>query len=79
MVGRWSKAEWAEDWRWAEGGLVEVVGPGAKGLHEDTGGEVPKVATGADQRALGVQVDMEGHCTLMSRVVLWRGLVLRWG
>ena len=30
-------------------------------LHDDTAERVPKVATGADQRALGVQVDMEGY------------------
>ena len=40
-----------------------------KDLHEGTEEEVPKVETGADQRALGVQVNMEG-----SR----RRLVLRW-
>ena len=58
--GRWSEAEWAEDKRWTDGGLKEVVG--IKDLHEGTEGlgEVPKVATGADQRALGVQVNMEG-------------------
>ena len=57
-VGRWSKAEWAEDKRWNEGGLKEVVR--IKDLHEGTEEEVPKVETGADQRALGVQVNMEG-------------------
>ena len=57
-VGRWSKAEWAEDKRWTEGGLEEVVR--IKDLHEGTVEEVPKVETGADQRALGVQVNMEG-------------------
>ena len=31
-----------------------------KDLHEGTEEEVPKVETGADQRALGVQVNMEG-------------------
>ena len=31
-----------------------------KGLHGGTEEGVPKVETGADQRALGVQVDMEG-------------------
>ena len=30
-------------------------------LHEGTAEKVPKVATGADQRALGVQMDMEGY------------------
>ena len=31
-----------------------------KDLHKGIAEEVPKVETGADQRALGVQVDMEG-------------------
>ena len=31
-----------------------------KDLHEGTEEEVPKVETGADQRALGVQVNMGG-------------------
>ena len=31
-----------------------------KDLHKGTEEEVPKVETGADQRALGVQVNMEG-------------------
>jgi hypothetical protein len=26
-VGRWSEAEWAEDRRWNDGGLKEVVTP----------------------------------------------------
>ena len=60
VVGRWSKAEWAEDKRWIDGGLKEVVR--IKDLHEGTEEEVPKVETGADQRALGVQVNMEGCC-----------------
>ena len=30
-------------------------------MHEGTAERVPKVATGADQRALGVQVNMEGY------------------
>ena len=29
-------------------------------LHQDTEEEVPKMETGSDQRALGVQVNMEG-------------------
>ena len=52
------------------GGLEEVVR--IKDLHEGTKEAVPKVATGADQRALGVQVNMEG-----TRAVLWGRLVLR--
>ena len=39
----------AEDKRWTDGGLKEVVR--IKDLHEGTEEEVPKVATGADQRA----------------------------
>jgi hypothetical protein len=58
VVGRWSKAEWVEDRMWTEGGLKEVVR--IKNLHEGTEEEVPKVEAGADQRALGVQVNMEG-------------------
>ena len=58
VVGKWSKAERADYRRWTDGGLKEVVK--IKDLHEGTEEEVPKVATGADQRALGVQVDMEG-------------------
>ena len=54
VVGRWSKGEWAEDRRWTDGGLEEVMKIRA------TEEEVPKVETGADQRALGVQVNMEG-------------------
>jgi hypothetical protein len=34
MVGRWSKAEWAEDRRWADGGMEEVVR--IKDLHKGT-------------------------------------------
>ena len=59
MVERWSEAGWAEGRRWAEGVVEEVVR--VKGLHEGTAWGVSKVATGADQRALGVQVDMEGY------------------
>ena len=59
MVGRWSKAEWTEDRRWNVGGFEEVMR--VNDLHNDTKETVPKVATGADQRALGVQVNMEGH------------------
>ena len=40
------------------GGLEEVVR--IRDLHEGTEEEVPKVEAGADQRALGVQVNMEG-------------------
>ena len=58
VVGRWSKAEWAEDKRWTDGGLKEVVR--IKDLHQGTEEEVPKVETGADQRALGAQVNTEG-------------------
>ena len=58
MVGRWSKAEWAEDKRWTKGGVEEVVR--IKDLHKGTAEEVPQMETGADQRALGVQVNMEG-------------------
>jgi hypothetical protein len=58
VVGRWSEAEWAEDRRWTDGGLVEEV----KIRDPYTGTEegVPKVETDADQRALGLQVNMEG-------------------
>jgi ribonuclease HI len=59
VVGRWSGGEWAEDKRWTDGGVQEVVR--IRDLHEGTAEEVPKVATGADQRALGVQVNMEGY------------------
>ena len=61
VVGRWSEAEcqWAEDKRWTDGGLKKVVR--VKDLHDGTEEEVPKVATGADQRALRVQVNMEGY------------------
>ena len=52
VVGRWGKAEWAEDRRWTDGGLEEVVR--IRDLHEGTEEAVPKVETGADQRALGV-------------------------
>ena len=58
-VGRWGEGEWAEDKRWTDGGVEEVVR--IRDLHEGTAEEVPKVATGADQRALGVQVNMEGY------------------
>ena len=34
-----------------------------KDLHKGTEEEVPKVETGADQRALGVQVNTEGCCS----------------
>jgi hypothetical protein len=59
VVGRWGGGEWAEDRRWTDGGVEEVVR--IRDLHEGTAEEVPKVATGADQRALGVQVNMEGY------------------
>ena len=42
-----------------DGGVEEVVR--IRDLHEGTAEEVPKVAAGADQRALGVQVNMEGY------------------
>ena len=58
VVGRRSKAEWAEDRRWTDGGLEEVVK--IKDLHKGTDEEVTKVKTGAGQRAPGVQVNMEG-------------------
>ena len=61
-VGRWSKAEWVEDRRWTDVGLGEVVR--IRDLHEGTEEEMLKVETGADQRALGVQVNMgskSGH------------------
>ena len=35
-------------------------------MHEGTEEEVPRVGVGADQRALGVQVNMEGY---------WKGAV----
>ena len=44
VVGRWSEAEWAEDRRWIEGGVKEVVR--IKDLLEGTAEGVPKVATG---------------------------------
>jgi hypothetical protein len=56
VVGRWGGGDWAEDKRWTDGGIQEVVR--IRDLHEGTAEEVPKVATGADQRALGVQVNM---------------------
>ena len=59
VVGRWGKGEWAEDRRWTDGGVEEEVR--IRDLHEGTAEKVPKVATGADQRALGVQVNMEGY------------------
>ena len=59
VVGRWSEGKWAEDKRWTEGGVEEVVR--IRDVHEGTAEEVPKVAVGADQRALGVQVNMEGY------------------
>ena len=59
VVDRWGGGEWAEDKRWTDGGVEEVVR--IRNLHEDIAEEVPKVATGADQRALGVQVNMEGY------------------
>ena len=59
MIGRWSKTEWAEDRRWNVGGLEEVAR--INGLHEGTKEAVPKVATWADERALRVQMSMEGH------------------
>ena len=68
VVGRSSKAdhEWAEDRRWTEGGLKEVAR--IKDLHEGTEEEVPKVEIGADQMALGVQVNMEGsRCGAMEK------------
>ena len=58
VVGRWSKAEWAEDRRWTDDGPVEEVK--TRDLHKGTEEGVPKVETGADQRVLGVQVNMEG-------------------
>ena len=48
VVGRWSKAGWAKDKRWTEGGVEVVVK--IKDLHKGTEEEVPKVETGADQR-----------------------------
>ena len=59
VVGRWGVGEWAEDKRWTDGGVEEVVR--IRDLHEGTAEEAPKVATGADQRALGVQVNTEGY------------------
>ena len=59
VVGRWGDGEWAEDRSWTEGGAEEVVR--IRDLHADTAEKVPKVATGADKRALGVQVNMEGY------------------
>ena len=59
VMGRWSKVGWAEDRRWTDGGMAEVVR--IKDLHKGTEEEVPKVETGTDQRAPGVlQVNMEG-------------------
>ena len=58
VVGRWSNAEWAEDMRWTDGGMRGVVG--IKDLQKGTEEEVPKVETGAGQRALGVQVNVKG-------------------
>ena len=66
VVGRWSKAEWTEDRRWTDGGLVEEVK--IRDLHKGTKEDVPKVETGADQRALGVQVNMKG---------CWSGVVAK--
>ena len=43
---------------------------GVKELHEGTTEEVPKVATGVDQRTLGVQVHMKGY---------WSGAVQKAG
>ena len=56
------------DRRWTQGGVKEVVR--IKDLHEGTAEKVPEVATGAKQRALGVQVDMEGY---------WSGAVQKAG
>ena len=50
VVGRWGGGG---DKRWTDGGIEEVVR--IRDLHEGTATEVPKVATGADQRALGVR------------------------
>lgn len=63
-VGRWQEGKWAEDRRWTNNGVEEVVR--IHDLHEDTAEVVPRVETGADQRALGVQVNMEGY---------WKGAV----
>ena len=52
VVGRWGEAEWAEGRRWTDGGLMEELE--IKGLHKCTEEGVPKVETGAGQRALGV-------------------------
>ena len=59
VVGRWQEGEWAEDRRWKDEGEQEVVR--IHDLHMGTEEEVPRVAVGADQRALGVQVNMEGY------------------
>ena len=58
LVDRWRKVELTEDRRWVDGWLVEEVK--IRDLHKGTEEGVPKVETGADQRALGVQVNMEG-------------------
>ena len=58
VVGRWGVGEWAEDKRWADGGVEEVVR--IRDLHKGTAEEMSKVVTCADQRALEVQVNMEG-------------------
>ena len=58
-VGRWGVGEWAEDKRWTEGGVVEVAR--IRDLCEGTTEEVPKVTTGADRRALEVQVNTKGY------------------
>ena len=42
--GGGGKAEWAEDRRWTDGGLEEVVK--IRDLHADTEEEAPKVETG---------------------------------
>ena len=59
VVGRWGEGECAEDRRWTDGGVDEVVR--IRNLHGGTAEVVPKVATGADQRVLEVQVNMEGY------------------
>ena len=50
------QARGQDDRRWTEVGSKEVVR--IKDLHEGPEEEVPKVETDADQRALGVQVNM---------------------
>ena len=52
MVDRWDGGGWAEGKRWIDGGIEEVAR--IRDLHEGTAEEVPKVASGANQRALGV-------------------------